>query len=369
MTRGGGSGSRRGRGRRDPGAAHRGWAPLAPPREAPARPGTYLPRGRRAGPRRVATAAAMSPGKPGAGGAGTRRTGWRRRRRRRRLEAVSRAPGIGRTAGPDSRGPGTFQGARGMKPAAREARPPRRLPRLRWALPPLLLLCRLGQVSSRGPSRREGGRGGTGIPGTCPRCPPAGFGGVARAGVLGAPSWRARGNPACLATEPLTRLPRTIGRPAGYVVPELSRGSPRGLQAISGPPFPELVPSGRPGSPARRGRRGRVCRGRPARSGANPACRARGAGPKGSGGGRGAGRAAGRRSRRGASGPRAPLLGKVPTRERGPLAGVLPADRPLPGEVARFPGGLFRAWWAPALPPPPCVLASLFQIMLCLAFW
>uniref|UniRef100_A0A671ESC4 Receptor-type tyrosine-protein phosphatase eta n=1 Tax=Rhinolophus ferrumequinum TaxID=59479 RepID=A0A671ESC4_RHIFE len=82
----------------------------------------------------------MSPGKPGAGGAGTRRTGWRRRRRRRRLEAVSRAPGIGRTAGPDSRGPGTFQGARGMKPAAREARPPRRLPRLRWALPPLLLL-------------------------------------------------------------------------------------------------------------------------------------------------------------------------------------------------------------------------------------
>nr|XP_019599160.1 PREDICTED: receptor-type tyrosine-protein phosphatase eta isoform X2 [Rhinolophus sinicus] len=33
-----------------------------------------------------------------------------------------------------------------MKPAAREARPPRRLPRLRWALPPLLLLCRLGQI-------------------------------------------------------------------------------------------------------------------------------------------------------------------------------------------------------------------------------
>lgn len=53
----------------------------------------------------------------------------------------------------------------------------------------------------------------------------------------------------------------------------------------------------------------------------------------------------------------------------GPLAHVLPADRPLPGEVARFPGGLFRAWWAPALPPPPCVLASLFQIMLRLAFW
>uniref|UniRef100_A0A671EZB7 Receptor-type tyrosine-protein phosphatase eta n=1 Tax=Rhinolophus ferrumequinum TaxID=59479 RepID=A0A671EZB7_RHIFE len=152
MTRGGGSGSRRGRGRRDPGAAHRGWAPLAPPREAPARPGTYLPRGRRAGPRRVAAAAAMSPGKPGAGGAGTRRTGWRRRRRRRRLEAVSRAPGIGRTAGPDSRGPGTFQGARGMKPAAREARPPRRLPRLRWALPPLLLLSafdiEVGSISS-----------------------------------------------------------------------------------------------------------------------------------------------------------------------------------------------------------------------------
>ncbi|XP_019512016.1 PREDICTED: receptor-type tyrosine-protein phosphatase eta isoform X2 [Hipposideros armiger] len=33
-----------------------------------------------------------------------------------------------------------------MKAAAREARPPRRLPGLRWALPPLLLLCRLGQI-------------------------------------------------------------------------------------------------------------------------------------------------------------------------------------------------------------------------------
>nr|KAF6438780.1 protein tyrosine phosphatase receptor type J [Molossus molossus] len=34
-----------------------------------------------------------------------------------------------------------------MKPAAREARPPRRSPGLCWALPPLLLLCRLGQIS------------------------------------------------------------------------------------------------------------------------------------------------------------------------------------------------------------------------------
>uniref|UniRef100_A0A4W2CKG0 Receptor-type tyrosine-protein phosphatase eta n=1 Tax=Bos indicus x Bos taurus TaxID=30522 RepID=A0A4W2CKG0_BOBOX len=91
----------------------------------------------------------MSPGKPGAGGAGTRRTGGRRRRRRRRLEAVTQAPGLGRTAGPGSRVPGTFQGARGMKPAAREARPPPRSPGLRWALPPLLLLLRLGQVSCR----------------------------------------------------------------------------------------------------------------------------------------------------------------------------------------------------------------------------
>ncbi|XP_070284115.1 receptor-type tyrosine-protein phosphatase eta [Myotis yumanensis] len=88
----------------------------------------------------------MSRGKPGAGGAGTRRTGWRRRRRRRWLEAAIGAPRLGRTAGPDSRGPGTFQGARGMKPAAREARPPRRSPGLRWALPLLLLLCRLGQI-------------------------------------------------------------------------------------------------------------------------------------------------------------------------------------------------------------------------------
>nr|XP_035118594.2 receptor-type tyrosine-protein phosphatase eta [Callithrix jacchus] len=144
MTRGGGSGSSRGS--QDWGAARWGWSPLAPPREAPARSGTRPPRGSRARLRRVAAAAAaaMSPGKPGAGGAGTRRTGWRRRRRRRRQEATTRVPGLGRTAGPDSRVPGTFQGARGMKPAAREARlPPPRSPGLRWALPLLLLLLPL----------------------------------------------------------------------------------------------------------------------------------------------------------------------------------------------------------------------------------
>ncbi|XP_032216194.1 receptor-type tyrosine-protein phosphatase eta isoform X2 [Mustela erminea] len=156
MTRGGGSGSRRSRRSRDQGAARGGWAPLAPPREAPARPGTRPSRGSRARLRRVAAAAAaaaaMSPGKPGAGGAGTRRTGWRRRRRRRRLEAATRAPGLGRTAGPDSRVPGTFQGAQGMKRAAREARPPPRSPGLRWVLPPLLLLLRLGQMVCAGDS-------------------------------------------------------------------------------------------------------------------------------------------------------------------------------------------------------------------------
>jgi hypothetical protein len=163
MTRGGGSGSSLSRGSRDPNAARGGWAPLAPPREASARPGTRPPRCSRARVRRVATAAAataMSPGKPGAGGAGTRRTGWRRRRRRRWLEAATRAPGLGRTAGPDSRVPCTFQGAQGMKPAAREARPPPRSPGLRWALPPLLLLLRLSQVSLLvGPGLGVGGRG------------------------------------------------------------------------------------------------------------------------------------------------------------------------------------------------------------------
>nr|XP_023509793.1 uncharacterized protein LOC111775906 [Equus caballus] len=158
MTRGGGSGSRRGRRSRDQDAARGGWAPLAPPREAPARPGTRPPRCSRARLRRVAAAAAaaaMSPGKPGAGGAGTRRTGWRRRRRRRRPEAATRAPELGHTAGPGLRVPGTFQGARGMKPAAREARPPPRSPGLRWALPPLLLLLlRLGQMLKLRP--REG---------------------------------------------------------------------------------------------------------------------------------------------------------------------------------------------------------------------
>ncbi|XP_067605100.1 receptor-type tyrosine-protein phosphatase eta isoform X2 [Pseudorca crassidens] len=154
MKRGGGSRSRRSR---DQGAERGGWAPLAPPCEAPARPGTRPPRCSPARLRRVAAAAAaaaMSPGKPGAGGAGTRRTGWRRRRRRRWLEAATRAPGLGSTAGPDSRVPGTFQGARGMKQAAREARPPPRSPRLRWALPPLLLLLRLGQIVCTGDCSR-----------------------------------------------------------------------------------------------------------------------------------------------------------------------------------------------------------------------
>lgn len=114
----------------------------------------------------AAAAAAMSPGKPGAGGAGTRRTGWRRRRRRRRLEAETRAPGFGHTAG---RVQGTFQGAQGMKPAALETRPPPRSPGLRWALLPLLLLLSLDQVSLRvglGVWREDAGR--TGIPCTCP---------------------------------------------------------------------------------------------------------------------------------------------------------------------------------------------------------
>lgn len=102
----------------------------------------------------------MSPGKPGAGGAGTRRTGWRRRRRRWRLEAATGAPGLGRRAEPDSRIPGTYQDAREMKRAAREAQPPPRSPRLRWALPPLLLLLlSLGQVSRREGPGPGGGRG------------------------------------------------------------------------------------------------------------------------------------------------------------------------------------------------------------------
>ncbi|KAM4845679.1 receptor-type tyrosine-protein phosphatase eta [Thomomys bottae] len=154
MTRGGGSGSGPGRGSRDSDAAREGWASLAPPREPPARSGTRIPRDRRrAGLRRVVAAAAtMSPGKPGAGGARTRRTGWRRRRRRRWLEEAATR----RTAGPGSRVPGAFQGARGMKPA------PPCSPELRRALPPsppprrspwlllLLLLLRLGQIVCAG---------------------------------------------------------------------------------------------------------------------------------------------------------------------------------------------------------------------------
>lgn len=168
MTRGGGRGSSRGRGSPELDATRGGWAPLAPPREAPACLGPRPLRVRSARLRRVAAAAAaaMSPGKPGAGGAGTRRTGWRRRRRRRRLEAETRAPGFGHTAG---RVPGTFQGAQGMKPAARETRTPPRSPGLRWALLPLLLLLRQGQVSLRvglGVWWEDAGR--IGIACTCP---------------------------------------------------------------------------------------------------------------------------------------------------------------------------------------------------------
>lgn len=264
MTRGGGSGSRRSRRSRDQGAARGGWAPLAPPREAPARPGTRPSRGSRARLRRVAAtaaaAAAMSPGKPGAGGAGTRRTGWRRRRRRRRLEAATRAPGLGRTAGPDSRVPGTFQGARGMKRAAREARPPPRSPGLRWALPPLLLLLRLGQVSGRvGPGAGAGGgrarRVGRDwhplhLPGCAlsrgprevargPRAPSPPLGGGSQE-----PS-----RPRAPATEP--PAPAAQSSAAGSGVPGCPwppGGSPRaGSRPSLARPFTELVTSGRRG--------------------------------------------------------------------------------------------------------------------------
>lgn len=259
MTRGGGSGSRRSR---DQNAARGGWAPLAPPHEAPARPGTRPSRGSRARLRRVAAAAAaaaMSPGKPGAGGAGTRRTGWRRRRRRRRLEAATRAPGVGRTAGPDSRVPGTFQGARGMKRAAREARPPPRSPGLRWALLPLLLLLRLGQVSGRvGPGAGAGaeGGGGPGIPCTCPGVPCLRGPWVVARGPS-APSPHLGGGspepsrPRAPATEPLPRLPSPGGSAAGSGVPGCPWPPGGSLRAGSRPslarPFPELVTSGRRG--------------------------------------------------------------------------------------------------------------------------
>lgn len=367
MTRRGGSGSRRSRGSRGPVAAHGGWAPLAPPRESPARPGTRPSRDRLVGPSLVAAAAAMSRGKPGAGGAGTRRTGWRRRRRRRRLEAAIGAPRLGRTAGPDSRGPGTFQGARGMKPAAREARPTRRSPGLRWALPPLLLLCRLGQVSGRGPGGggreggREGGRGRTGIPGTCLRCPPAGL------GVRGPESWSPP--PEGLAG---TRRPYRPPSPLpGRLAPEGGRRAPGpGVRGAS-PRTPPLAPGGlwpalpRTG-PARGGWRGRVCRGRRARS--RPT---RPAGPEGPG--RRAAAAGGGQTGPGRrEGDEARGLGVEGTASwesshpgaRGRHARVPPAGRPLPGEAARSSGGFLRAPRAPALPPTAQRSRFAFQLVL-----
>lgn len=70
---------------------------------------------------------------------------------------------------------------------------------------------------------------------------------------------------------------------------------------------------------------------------------------------------AGRGARRGVSGPG----GTIPVKsshpgERGPLAGVPPADVSSRGSSS-LPWGLFRARWAPAQPPRPCVLASLFR--------
>lgn len=414
MTRGGGSGSRRGRGSRDPGAVRRGWAPLAPPCEAPTRPGTRPPRRSRAGLRRVAAAAAaaMSPGKPGAGGAGTRRTGGRRRRRRRRLEAVTQAPGLGRTAGPGSRVPGTFQGARGMKPAAREARPPPRSPGLRWALPPLLLLLRLGQVSRRvvgagagvvvagAGGREEGGAPGLEAPAPARARPDCGIGADGRGGVGGLrvpgalPSWRPASRAGDPALSPAPASPKEgggLGGP-GWGDPEPRRGRPpRGLQAVSGPAQPRAghiwrararlarperpegaclrgAPTAEPGRPG-----GAAADLRPGLRG--PRGGAEGPRPAGSPG-RGRGRG-GWWARRGASGPRALLLGKVAAPGEGGFSqACLRATVLLPEKLPAFPGCLIRALWAPAFPtpppsPPPRALFSsfAFQIMRCLAFW
>lgn len=371
MTRGGGSGSRRGRGSRDPVAAHGGWAPLAPPREAPARSGTRPPRGRRAGPRRVAAAAAaMSPGKPGAGGAGTRRTGWRRRRRRRRLEAAGRAPGLGRSAGPDSRGPGTFQGARGMKPAAREARPPRRSLGLRWALPPLLLLCRLGQVSGRGPGRgwragrswhlrhlpavlargvRRGARARVlgpspgGRAGTWPASPPSPFPACpAPEGGRRAPGSRGAGAPPAAAPRAPGRLWPALPGPGAVWPARLAR--PRRPEGACVPRAPRAE-RGRPGLQGPRGR-AEGQRRRPGR-GAGPPGRGRGARPPGKGTASGASSHPGREGRSPAS---------------------LQRTVPFPGRRLASLGVYFVLC---GLRSPPTALCSrfAFQIMLRLAIW
>lgn len=97
-----------------------------------------------------------------------------------------------------------------------------------------------GAPCLRGSGRRRGG-------GQRPRGPPLG------------------GQPLTPATEPLPRLPRTRGRAAGSGVPgfpEPPGGRPReGCRPSLARPCPKLVTSGRrgPGSPARGGRRGRVC--------------------------------------------------------------------------------------------------------------
>lgn len=163
---------------------------------------------------------------------------------------------------------------------------------------------------SSGPGERPGARAGRDWhPRHLPPAPACG----ARARVLIAPLLEGsrEGAGSALhagerAPSPAARYRRAGSGLQGPGVPSASGWKPRGLQAISGPFFPELFQSGRPSSPAGGGRRGCVCPGCRARSGADPACRARGAGPKGCGGGGRAGQGGGRGA--GSPGPGVPFL-------------------------------------------------------------
>lgn len=200
--------------------------------------------------------------------------------------------------------------------------------------------------------------------------------------VLGAPRcWRPASRAGDRALSPAAAYAREGGGLRGPGCPEPPRGRPRaGCRPSLARPRPELVTSGRrgPGSPARGGRRGRVCGGLPTRSRAglaepqptsDPACggprgraegqrrRPRGAGAESGAGRRAVGEARGLRAEGAASGESSQPGEKVATRRR--ASGRRSSSR----RSCLLPWMLNSCFvGAGSLPPPPpCFLASLFR--------
>lgn len=179
-----------------------------------------------------------------------------------------------------------------------------------------------------------------------------------RARLLGNPSWRAGGNrPPSQAGDragyPAARHQRAGGGPRGPGVPGASLRRPRGLQAVSGPPFPQLVQSADPARQPEATGGGVYDEG--ARHGAGPI---RPVGPEGLRRRPGAG-SPGRRRGEGPPGRGHRFWGKLPPRGKALHAGV-----PSPS----LPGGFTPCSVGARSPPSALCSRFAFQIMLCLAF-